>query len=78
MEKDRLLTERIALLSDQDVMASERQLGVRNNLKLVSALLCQQFDLNKTELKLGLQTIAQRRMSLAKVYDQSPGNGLSR
>jgi len=78
VEKDRLLTERQALLIDKDVLAEELQHRVRNNLQLVSGMLRQQIDLNDGGPKEGLRSIAQRVMSLAKVYDHLLGNGLSR
>jgi two-component sensor histidine kinase len=78
VEKDRLLMERQALLIEKDVMAEELQHRVRNNLQLVSGMLRQQTDLNDGRPKEGLRSIAQRVMSLAKVYDHLLGNGLSR
>ena len=78
VEKDRLLTERQALLLEKDVMAEELQHRVRNNLQLVSGMLRQQIDTNDGGPKEGLRSIAQRVMSLAKVYDHLLGNGLSR
>ena len=77
-EKDRLLTERQALLIEKDVLAAELQHRVRNNLQLVSGMLRQQIALNDGGPKEGLRSIAQRVMSLAKVYDHLLGNGLSR
>jgi two-component sensor histidine kinase len=78
VEKDRLLTERQALLLEKDVLAEELQHRVRNNLQLVSGMLRQQIDTNDGGPKEGLRSIAQRVMSLAKVYDHLLGNGLSR
>jgi two-component sensor histidine kinase len=78
LEKDRLLAERQTLLIEKDVMAEELQHRVRNNLQLVSGMLRQQIDLNDGGPKEGLRSIAQRVMSLAKVYDHLLGNGLSR
>lgn len=78
VEKDRLLTERQALLIEKDVLAEELQHRVRNNLQLVSGMLRQQIDLKDGGPKEGLRSIAQRVMSLAKVYDYLLGNGLSR
>ena len=78
VEKDRLLTERQALLMEKDVLAEELQHRVRNNLQLFSGMLRQQIDLNDGGPKEGLRSIAQRVMSLAKVYDHLLGNGLSR
>jgi two-component sensor histidine kinase len=78
LEKDHLLTERQALLIEKDVLAEELQHRVRNNLQLVSGMLRQQIDLKDGAPKLGLRSIAQRVMSLAKVYDHLLGNGLSR
>ena len=78
VEKDRLLTERQALLIEKDVLAEELQHRVRNNLQLVSGMLRQQIDLNDGGPKDGLRSIAQRVMSLAKVYDHLLGNGLTR
>jgi two-component sensor histidine kinase len=78
VEKDRLLTERQALLIEKDVLAEELQHRVRNNLQLVSGMLRQQIALNDGDPKEGLRSIAQRVMSLAKVYDHLLGSGLSR
>jgi two-component sensor histidine kinase len=78
VEKDRLLTERQALLTEKDVLAEELQHRVRNNLQLVSGMLRQQIDLDDGGPKEGLRSIAQRVMSLAKIYDHLLGNGLSR
>ena len=78
VEKDRLLTERQALLIEKDVLAQELQHRVRNNLQLVSGMLRQQIALNDGAPKEGLRSIAQRVMSLAKIYDHLLGNGLSR
>jgi two-component sensor histidine kinase len=78
VEKDRLLTERQALLAEKDILAEELQHRVRNNLQLVSGMLQQQIDLKDGGPKDGLRSIAQRVLSLAKVYDHLLGNGLSR
>lgn len=78
VDKDRLLTERQALLIEKDVLAEELQHRVRNNLQLVSGMLRQQIDLNDGGPKEGLRSIAQRVISLAQVYDHLLGNGLSR
>ena len=78
VEKDRLLTERQALLLEKDVLAEELQHRVRNNLQLVSGMLRQQIELNDGGRKEGLRSIAQRVMSLAKIYDHLLGNGLNR
>lgn len=78
VEKDRLLTERQKLLVEKEVLAEELQHRVRNNLQLVSGMLRQQIDLNDGGPKEGLRSIAQRVMSLAKIYDHLLGNGLSR
>lgn len=78
VEKDRLLTEREALLTEKDVLAQELQHRVRNNLQLVAGMLRQQIDLDDGGPKEGLRSIAQRVMSLAKIYDHLLGNGLSR
>lgn len=77
-EKDRLLTERQALLVEKDVLAEELQHRVRNNLQLVSGMLRRQIDLKDGGPKEGLQSIALRVMTLAKVYDHLLGSGLSR
>jgi two-component sensor histidine kinase len=77
-EKDRLLTERQALLIEKDILAEELQHRVRNNLQLISAMLRQQIDSVDGDPKLGLRSIAQRVISLAKIYDHLLGNGLSR
>lgn len=78
VEKDRLLAERQALLVEKDVLAEELQHRVRNNLQLVSGMLRQQIDLHDGGPKEGLRSIAQRVMSLAKIYDHLLGNGFSR
>jgi two-component sensor histidine kinase len=78
VEKDRLLTERQALLIEKDVLAEELQHRVRNNLQLVSGMLRQQIALSEGGPKEGLRSIAQRVMSLAKVYDHLLGSGLNR
>jgi two-component sensor histidine kinase len=78
VDKDRLLTERQALLIEKDVLAEELQHRVRNNLQLVSGMLRQQINVDDGGPKEGLRSIAQRVMSLAKIYDHLLGNGLSR
>jgi two-component sensor histidine kinase len=78
VEKDRLLMDRQALLIEKDMLAEELQHRVRNNLQLVSGMLRQQIDLQDGGPKEGLRSIAQRVMSLAKIYDHLLGNGLSR
>lgn len=78
VEKDRLLTERGELLTEKDVLAQELQHRVRNNLQLVAGMLRQQIDLDDGGPKEGLRSIAQRVMSLAKIYDHLLENGLSR
>jgi two-component sensor histidine kinase/putative methionine-R-sulfoxide reductase with GAF domain len=78
VEKDRLLTERQELLVEKDILAEELQHRVRNNLQLVSGMLRQQIDRDDGGPKEGLRSVAQRVMSLAKIYDHLLGNGLSR
>ena len=51
---------------------------MRNNLQLVSRKLRQQIDLDDVGPKEGLRSVAQRVMSLAKIYDHLLGDGLSR
>jgi two-component sensor histidine kinase len=77
IDKDRLLAERQALLTEKDVLAQELQHRVRNNLQLVAGMLRQQIELDDGGSKEGLRSIAQRVMSLAKIYDHLLGNGLS-
>jgi two-component sensor histidine kinase len=78
VEKDRLLTERQTLLVEKEVLAEELQHRVRNNLQLVLGMVSQQIDQNDGGPKEGLRAIAQRVMSLAKIYDHLLGNGLTR
>jgi len=78
VDKDRLLAERQALLTEKDVLAQELQHRVRNNLQLVAGMLRQQIEFDDGGSKEGLRSIAQRVMSLAKIYDHLLGNGLGR
>jgi two-component sensor histidine kinase len=71
IEKDRLLEER-------NLLAQELQHRVRNNLQLVNGMLTEQLRQTPDEPRQrGLRTIIRRVMSLAEVYDQLLGVGLS-
>jgi two-component sensor histidine kinase len=78
VEKDRLLTERQALLDEKDVMAEELQHRVRNNLQLIFGMLNRQIDVSEEGGKEGIRAIARRVMGLAAIYNHLLGNGLSR
>jgi len=78
VEKDRLLSERQALLTDKDVLAEELQHRVRNNLQLILGMLNRQIERTDDAGTEGMRAIARRVMSLAKIYDHLLGNGLSR
>ena len=70
-EKDRLLEER-------NLLAQELQHRVRNNLQLVSGMLTEQLRQTADEPgQRGLRAIVRRVMSLAQVYDQLLGVGMS-
>lgn len=71
IEKDRLLEER-------NLLAQELQHRVRNNLQLVNGMLTEQLRQTADEPgQKGLRAIVRRVMSLAQVYDQLLGVGLS-
>ncbi len=70
-EKDRLLEER-------NTLAQELQHRVRNNLQLVNSMLQEQLKQTLDESgRKGLRGIIRRVMSLAQVYDQLLGAGMS-
>src|SRR4051812_13438088 len=71
VEKDRVLEER-------NLLAQELQHRVRNNLQLVNGMLNEQLRQTTDELgQKGLQAIVRRVMTLAQVYDQLLGIGMS-
>jgi two-component sensor histidine kinase len=71
VEKDRVLEER-------NLLAQELQHRVRNNLQLVNGMLNEQLRQTTDELgQKGLRAIVRRVMSLAQVYDQLLGIGMS-
>jgi two-component sensor histidine kinase len=71
VEKDRLLEER-------NLLAQELQHRVRNNLQLVNGMLTEQLRQTTGEPgQRGLRAIVRRVMSLAQVYDQLLGIGMS-
>jgi two-component sensor histidine kinase len=71
-----LVVEKEALIEEKNMLASELQHRVRNNLQLVYGMLQRQVtDINPQE-KEGIRTIARRVLSLAKIYDHLLGHGL--
>jgi two-component sensor histidine kinase len=71
VEKDRLLEER-------NILAQELQHRVRNNLQLVNGMLDEQLRQTTDEPgQRGLRAIIRRVMTLAQVYDQLLGVGMS-
>jgi two-component sensor histidine kinase/CheY-like chemotaxis protein len=78
-DKDRLLAMKTDLLEEKAVLARELQHRVRNNLQLVHGMLSRQL-LSTTEVtaKEGISAIARRVMTLAQVYENLLGTGLSR
>jgi two-component sensor histidine kinase len=71
VEKDRVLEER-------NLLAQELQHRVRNNLQLVNGMLNEQLRQTTDELgQKGLRAIVRRVMTLAQVYDQLLGIGMS-
>jgi two-component sensor histidine kinase/DNA-binding NarL/FixJ family response regulator len=85
-DKDRLLAaqsvildEKSLLLDEKAVMAQELQHRVRNNLQLVYGMLHKQLESSTDGPdKDGINSIARRVLTLAKVYDHLLGTGLSR
>ncbi len=78
-DKDRLLAMKTDLLEEKAILARELQHRVRNNLQLVHGMLSRQL-LSTTEVtaKDGISAIARRVMTLAQVYENLLGTGLSR
>jgi two-component sensor histidine kinase/ActR/RegA family two-component response regulator len=78
-DKDRLLAMKTDLLEERAILARELQHRVRNNLQLVHGMLSRQL-LATTEVtaREGIGAIARRVMTLAQVYENLLGTGLSR
>lgn len=64
------------LADEKDILASELQHRVRNNLQLVYGMLIRQIELPEKEAQAGAQAIARRVMSLSRIYDHLLGRGL--
>ena len=78
-DRDRLLTAQSRLLSEKGVLAQELQHRVRNNLQLVYGMLQRHANGDDTVAgKNGVDAIARRVLTLAKVYDHLLGTGLTR
>lgn len=78
-DRDRLLAAQSRLLSEKIVLAQELQHRVRNNLQLVFGMLNKQIQApDQGDGADGLNAIARRVMTLAKVYDHLLGAGLTR
>jgi two-component sensor histidine kinase len=74
----RLIEEKDILLAEKHTLSQELQHRVRNNLQLVNGMLGDQLKLTHDEDgKRGMRGIIRRVMSLAQVYDQLFGVGLS-
>jgi two-component sensor histidine kinase len=75
-----LVEEKNQLLADKKDLAAELQHRVRNNLHLVLAMLEKQIiEANDGLIKKeGIEAIARRVMTLAKVYDHLLGHDMSR
>jgi len=87
VEKDQLLARMKALIVDKDhlladkkVLAEELQHRVRNNLQIIYGMLVSQIDGTGDESRMreGTRAIARRVMTLAHVYDQLLGSGMTR
>jgi two-component sensor histidine kinase/CheY-like chemotaxis protein len=78
-DKDRLLATKTDLLEEKAMLARELQHRVRNNLQLVHGMLSRQL-LTTTEVAArdGINAIARRVETLAQVYENLLGTGLSR
>jgi two-component sensor histidine kinase/CheY-like chemotaxis protein len=77
--KNTLLNEKSRLLDDKTVLARELQHRVRNNLQLVHGMLDKQLQTtNDSTGRDGISAIARRVMTLAQVYDQLLGSGMTR
>jgi two-component sensor histidine kinase/CheY-like chemotaxis protein len=77
--KNTLLDEKTRLLDDKTVLARELQHRVRNNLQLVHGMLDKQLqNTDDGAGKDGISAIARRVMTLAQVYDQLLGSGMTR
>jgi two-component sensor histidine kinase len=78
-DRDRLLTSQTRLLSEKSVLAQELQHRVRNNLQLVYGMLHRRINADDPGAeKNGVEAIARRVLTLAKVYDHLLGTGLTR
>jgi two-component sensor histidine kinase/ActR/RegA family two-component response regulator len=78
-DRDRLVAAQAQLLSEKGVLAQELQHRVRNNLQLVYGMLNRHSDSETTGSgKEGVDAIARRVLTLAKVYDHLLGAGMSR
>lgn len=73
-----LVVEKDVLLDERKVLAQELQHKVRNNLQLINGMLNDQLRQTTDEAgQRGLRSISRRVMSLAQVYDQLLGIGMS-
>jgi two-component sensor histidine kinase/ActR/RegA family two-component response regulator len=78
-DRDRLLAAQTKLLSEKGVLAQELQHRVRNNLQLVYGMLNRHIKTDDPDSeKNGVEAIARRVLTLAKVYDHLLGTGLTR
>ncbi len=71
-----LVTEKEALLEEKNVLATELQHRVRNNLQLVYGMLMRQIEIEPEPNKEDIRAIARRVMSLANIYNHLLGHGL--
>jgi two-component sensor histidine kinase len=73
-----LVTEKDRLLEERNLLAQELQHRVRNNLQLINGMLNEQLRQTADEPgQRGLRAIVRRVMTLAQVYDQLLGVGMS-
>jgi two-component sensor histidine kinase len=72
------IVEQEALVAEKDFLGRELNHRVRNNLQLILGMMNHEIELGSGRGTEGIRGIAQRVMSLAKVYDHLLGNGLSR
>jgi two-component sensor histidine kinase len=74
-----LVTEKDQALEERAVMAEELKHRVRNNLQLIHGMLENHLKITSTpEEKKSIYSIIWRVMSVAKVYEQLLGTGMSR
>jgi two-component sensor histidine kinase/DNA-binding NarL/FixJ family response regulator len=73
------IAEKDRLLDQKKVLAEELQHRVRNNMQLVYGMLSRQLDDTKDAAEQrGIRSIARRVSTLAQVYDNLLGNGMTR